>query len=116
MKCLICKKGVAINECCMNMKVDYKLYQIHMGCEHEWTELRSSILLILADWNGLWKKYEKLIDALKEKYSIAATKKEAKSALQFLVKTGEVMYGPLIDWDYIPCGSGYTWIHGEGIC
>lgn len=54
MKCLICKKGIAVNDRCMGMKVSGHRYSIHMYCEHEMTELRSTILLILGDWDGLW--------------------------------------------------------------
>ena len=115
MKCLICKKGIAVNDRCMHMRVEGTGYSIHMGCEHELTTIRTAVLMILADWGGLWYKYEKLMKVLNEKYSLTASKKEAREALQFLVKTGEVNYGPLVDCDYVPCGAGYTWKHGMGL-
>ena len=114
-KCLICKENIPVNHRCMHMMIEGRSHSIHMRCEHEFTPLRSSVLMVLADWGGLWYKYERLLEALKEKYSLTASKKEAKEALQFLVKTGEVQYGPLVNGDYIPCGAGYTWIHGVGI-
>ena len=99
----------------MMMNVSGHRYSIHMHCEHEMTQLRFTILSILGDWNGLWSKYENLLNKLKEDYSIIATKKEAREALQFLVKIGEVDYGPLVNSDYVPCGAGYTWKHGMGL-
>ena len=115
MKCLICKKGITGNDRCMLMKVEGHRYSIHMYCEHELTKLRSAVFMILAEWDGLWYRYEKLIKTLKEKYSLTASKKEAKDALQFLMKIGEVHYGPLVNSDYVPCGAGYTWKHGMGL-
>lgn len=86
-----------------------------MSCEHEMTKLKSAILMILAEWDGIWYKYEKLLEDLKAVYSLTPSRKEAKESLQFLVKTGEVFYGPLVNSDYIPCGAGYSWKYGAGI-
>lgn len=115
MKCLICKEIIPDGHCCMRIHIGGKHCSIHMGCEHELTKLRLYVLNTLTDWNGIWHRYESLFSALKEGYSITPTKKEVREALQFLVKIGEVRYGPLIDGDYIPCGAGYTWVHGAGI-
>lgn len=116
MKCLICKEIIPDNHCCMNMKVGDKFFSIHMGCEQELNNLKITILNILVDWDGIWHKYEALLEALKIEYALTPTRKEAREALQFLVKIGEVRYGPLVNGDYIPCGAGYTWVHGAGVC
>lgn len=115
MECLICKEHIPLNHCCMLMKVGGKNYLFHMGCEQELTKLRTAVFMILAEWDGIWYKYDRLIEALKESYSLTASKKETKEALQFLIKIGEIHYGPLVNHDYVPCGAGYTWKHGMGV-
>lgn len=114
-KCLICKEEIPVNHVCMNTVIGDRVYTFHMGCEEKMTGHMIAILEILIEWNGVWRKYDDLLSRLKDHYSLIIDRKIAKEALKALIEIGEVEYGPLVDSDCIPHGSGYTWVHGEGL-
>ncbi len=112
MKCLVCKED--FKEKSKKFTIIRKnLFVTHINCKV--TDFQWNVLNIIIYWNGVWHRYDNLAEELKEQYQIEASRKEMKEALQFLVKTGEVKFCPLVNSDCVPNGSGYVWKHGRAV-